>query len=246
MHGSSLMLDLTARLLKFCKCMQLSTILLMASANVPMGCFTFSPECGVTWTEPKVSISFQCLSPLRVSVHTQKGGICCSPNNARVVIDDSKAHGMAWLWSLSHYNGRACISLQWMIHDKQLAIKCRDTADKAKDLATFLSLCDGLVHSNPRTDALMLFGLEPPPDTYKAASKPLRAAAPKGPKKKQPCESKETPRATGGGRTDCVGQPEAQVACKLTRAQKRNKRRAEKRRAAAAEASSAGSCDIER
>lgn len=32
----------------------------------------------------------QCLDRLRVSVHTQRGGICCSPNNARILLDSGR------------------------------------------------------------------------------------------------------------------------------------------------------------
>eukprot|EP00040_Diaphanoeca_grandis_P027966 m.160406 g.160406 ORF g.160406 m.160406 type:complete len:495 (-) comp31181_c2_seq3:33-1517(-) len=54
------------------------------SGNWHMGAYTFAGIPGVYPTKPKVDLAFQTTGAMRVSVHSQKYGMACSPNNARV------------------------------------------------------------------------------------------------------------------------------------------------------------------
>lgn len=92
-----------------------------------IGAFSFSGS-GVS-PEPFVDIAFQCLSRTVVHVHPQAGvGMCCSPNNGRVLITPAGADsGISWFWSVAVENlkptaagvmpgfPRACVTLHWAL-----------------------------------------------------------------------------------------------------------------------------------
>eukprot|EP00658_Telonema_sp_P-2_P012397 TRINITY_DN14718_c0_g1_i5.p1 TRINITY_DN14718_c0_g1~~TRINITY_DN14718_c0_g1_i5.p1 ORF type:complete len:380 (+),score=76.08 TRINITY_DN14718_c0_g1_i5:1283-2422(+) len=75
-----------------------------------MGAFTF-PGGGVGPMASKVDMPINTLSPMRISVHSQKGGMCCSPNNARVALDLSQPVCVCWT-VCAEASKRACVSLQ--------------------------------------------------------------------------------------------------------------------------------------
>ncbi len=86
-----------------------------------MGIFAFQDSL-VSAKDLKSGLSFQCVSKQRVSVHSQKGGMCCSPNNAKFTIETGSAGTLplTYFYSLAidHRSSRACVSLQWIFHRK--------------------------------------------------------------------------------------------------------------------------------
>jgi hypothetical protein len=81
----------------------------------PMGAFTYRGSN----VEPTqlTCLPFQMVDRLRVSVHTQAGGICCSPNNAKFSINPLAATPVSTMWTLvaDPARRRACVSLQWIV-----------------------------------------------------------------------------------------------------------------------------------
>ena len=70
--------------------------------------------------EPKADLAFGCLDPLRVSIHAQKGGMCCSPNNAKMTLLQpghgggaaaavgAATPGLAYVWTAAVGAATAC------------------------------------------------------------------------------------------------------------------------------------------
>eukprot|EP00811_Abedinium_folium_P031117 NODE_5036_length_1817_cov_3.069822.p1 GENE.NODE_5036_length_1817_cov_3.069822~~NODE_5036_length_1817_cov_3.069822.p1 ORF type:complete len:492 (+),score=161.93 NODE_5036_length_1817_cov_3.069822:60-1535(+) len=72
---------------------------------------------GIRPFAPRVDAAFQCLSPTAVHLHSQPGGMCCSPNNGRFIIEEGCV--LACFWSVcvdgtTAAPPRACATLHWL------------------------------------------------------------------------------------------------------------------------------------
>jgi len=84
-----------------------------------LGAFTFA-RSGVRAT-PKVDMAFQTVSSAQIHVHSQPGGMCCSPNNGRIEVVGGMP--ISWFWTvalLSAASGedspqRVCVALHWLL-----------------------------------------------------------------------------------------------------------------------------------
>ena len=67
-------------------------------------CYLTSPN-SVHGTTPQICMPLQCLDQLRVSVHAQGVGMCCSPNNGRFMVQHSPDSPISFMWSVTMRKG---------------------------------------------------------------------------------------------------------------------------------------------
>lgn len=132
-------------------------------ANYPMGLFTY-PTANIQPLSAKGFIPLQTLQPLRVSVHSQLGGMCCSPNNARFSVTPGSK--VAWFWSVcvaptKPQACRACVSLQLMLCSDISGLSASiDRAVTLQDLVLALQTSDvAAAWELPLQSITHLFGL---------------------------------------------------------------------------------------
>jgi hypothetical protein len=113
--------------------------------DVSLGIFSY-PASQVAHAE-KRALGFQCLTNTRVSIHPQKGGMCCSPNNARFVVttpepETGSVAGLSYFWSVAVVldGSRACVSLQWLLTtpDSALRSTISEAVEGSETLETLL------------------------------------------------------------------------------------------------------------
>ena len=97
-----------------------ATPMARSSGVFDMGVYIY-PHSNVLPRSPKPCMAVNTMSKMRISVHSQKGGMCCSPNNARIEIAPSISSStpMSYFWTvvIDHRQpNRACVSLQWAFH----------------------------------------------------------------------------------------------------------------------------------
>jgi hypothetical protein len=140
----------------------------------PMGAFTFA-ESFIEPTQP-VCLPFQCLDPLRISVHAQSGGMCCSPNNARFVALTSPHHSVSYMWTVTlrrEKSGRhtAAVCLQWILTQRNEAIL--SAIASSKTLMDLLTSLGPLMADRPCfAAACVAFGQRPASSLPRIASPP--------------------------------------------------------------------------
>ena len=130
--------------------------------DLSLGIFAY-PGSQVARTE-KRGLGFQCLSPTRVSIHPQRGGMCCSPNNARFMIAGptavtmaakSAVAGLSYFWSVAvtaankRGKQRVCVSLQWLLTDQS-------TVGLRAGISDAVESCESLDALLPRLTAVLM------------------------------------------------------------------------------------------
>jgi hypothetical protein len=73
-----------------------------------VGLFTF--QCSNAL--PGKNINWNTVGKHIVHIHPQKGGMCLSPNNGRILIQQQK---IACMWSVIKIDSRICVTLHWLI-----------------------------------------------------------------------------------------------------------------------------------
>lgn len=131
----------------------------------PMGAFTYEGS-GIVPTAP-ACLPFQCLDRLRVSVHAQGGGMCCSPNNARFALEGAGGP-VKFMWTVvlrPMRGGRptACVSLQWLVTAPAPGVAAAIAA--AKTLRDLVPALDAALPGQACCDAVRLLFAERPPGT---------------------------------------------------------------------------------
>ena len=97
-----------------------ATPMARSSGVFDMGVYVYH-HSNVHPRSPKPCMAINTVSKMRISVHSQKGGMCCSPNNARIEIAPSTSSPvpLSYFWTvvIDHRQPkRACVSLQWAFH----------------------------------------------------------------------------------------------------------------------------------
>eukprot|EP00047_Mylnosiga_fluctuans_P017595 m.62924 g.62924 ORF g.62924 m.62924 type:complete len:708 (+) comp7162_c0_seq1:19-2142(+) len=163
-----------------------------------MGAFTY--EGSYVQPSTPTCLPFQCLDPLRVSVHTQAGGMCCSPNNARFMLIDSTYSPVSFMWNVVVRKGpkpTACVSLTWMLRQDNDVIRLI-----LRDCRTLSDVLDRLpepLHYTPSVVAMNLAFGRLPRDAYgPVLSAPARCER-KQPVGRDECEPDDAKGAKGGG-----------------------------------------------
>ena len=71
----------------------------------PIGAFTYEGS-SILPKKNGTCLPFQCLDRLRVSVHSQRGGgMCCSPNNGRFVVEPNPSSNISYMWTVALRKG---------------------------------------------------------------------------------------------------------------------------------------------
>ena len=129
---------------------------------IKVGAFTF-PGSGIAPMD-KVCMPFQTLDQLPMTIHSQKGGLCCSPNNCRVVLNVDHQHHhhgpVAHMWVVTvageegeekEHGIRASVSLQWIVHQPVPGL-----AERLKACKNVREALDVLQERFGRNDAAVL------------------------------------------------------------------------------------------
>lgn len=124
---------------------------------IQVGAFTYQ-HSGIAPMD-KTCLPFQTLDTLPMTVHPQKGGLCCSPNNARFVLKSMERGGgpIAHMWVVTiageegegkeEHGLQASVSLQWIIHQPLLGL-----AGQLKACKNVQGVLDFLVHTFGREE----------------------------------------------------------------------------------------------
>jgi len=144
--------------------------------EVPLraGAFTY-PGSGIAAFSPDPCLALNCLSSIPMTIHPQRGrggGLCCSPNNARVVLSRShgaggsaSTRGLSNMWTVAgvqagrDWCARIVVTLQWIIHEPVMGLA--EALSSCRTLKEVLMACEGLVgHDHPAVSASrLMFGL---------------------------------------------------------------------------------------
>lgn len=134
---------------------------------------------------PFVDVAFQCLSRTVVHVHPQAGvGMCCSPNNGRVLINPAGAQsGIACFWSAAVENlksstagavPRTCVTLHWALF--RHSVDFDGVIDASTDLEALLMGASQLLGAAPCLSAAWLaFGNGKVESLGKPETEPLQS-----------------------------------------------------------------------
>eukprot|EP00746_Dinoflagellata_sp_MGD_P069510 gnl/MRDRNA2_/MRDRNA2_28465_c0_seq2.p1 gnl/MRDRNA2_/MRDRNA2_28465_c0~~gnl/MRDRNA2_/MRDRNA2_28465_c0_seq2.p1 ORF type:complete len:182 (+),score=33.34 gnl/MRDRNA2_/MRDRNA2_28465_c0_seq2:102-647(+) len=132
-------------------------------------------------------MALQCLSKMAIHIHPQSGGMCCSPNNCRILLNAGSTEdtNVATLWSVAVEDAtsapRACVTLHWAMVKENPVLE--SLLDDSESLEAFLASASQVLAGAPLRALLVAFKRAAPeslgpPETEAMASQRKDANGP--------------------------------------------------------------------